>query len=106
MNKSPIKKFSKDNQPLKKRGKEAITKLKEAIGIDRMTATIEQIEENINYFIMHKDERIRLEATKAFVDYYKPKKKDISIEGNIGISLNVSLSGIDESKLKMMFTKK
>lgn len=105
MNKSPIKKFSKDHQPQKKRGKEAITKLKEAIGIDKMTATIEQIEENIDCFIRHKDEKIRFEATKAFVDFYKPKKKDVHLEGKIGISINVNLSGLDEEKLKMMFAQ-
>jgi len=105
MNKSPIKKFSKDHQPHKRRGKETITKLKEVIGIDRMTATIEQIEQNIDYYIRHKNEKIRFEATKAFVDYYKPKKKDVHLEGNIGVSLNINLTGIDEAKLKKMFAE-
>ena len=108
MNRKPKNKFSKDRQPENKkpRGKSAVTKLKEAIGIDKMMATIEQIEENIDCFIRHKDEKIRFEATKAFVDYYKPKKKDVHLEGNVGVSLNVNLTGIDEDKLKKMFNDK
>lgn len=106
MNKKPVHKFTKDHQPLKRRGKEPITKLKEAIGIDKTAQTIKQIERNINYFTNHKDEKMRLDATKAFADYYKPKKKDINIEGNIGVSVNVNLSGLDEKKLKKMFDDK
>lgn len=62
-----------------KRGKSKITLLKEAIGIDRTTKIVEQIEKNIYHFIHHKKEAIRLDATKAFADYYKPKKKDIEV---------------------------
>ena len=97
--------FTKTRQPKNKkpRGKSAVTKLKEAIGIDKTISTIEQIEKNIDEFVKHPDTKIRLDATKAFCDYYKPKKKDINIEGSVGVNMNINLTGIDEAKLKKTF---
>lgn len=70
-----------------KRGKLKITLLKEAIGIDRTTKIVEQIEKNIYYFIHHKDESTRLDATKAFTDYYKPRKREHSGEINSNVKV-------------------
>lgn len=66
------------------------TILKEAFGIDRANAIYEQIDKNIEEFTKHKDPKIRLEATKAFADYYKPRKKEsnLNIKGTINFVVN------------------
>lgn len=61
---------------LKKGVKHKETLLKEAIGVDRANAIHEQIEKNISEFVSHPNEKIRLDATKAFTDYYKPRKRE------------------------------
>lgn len=63
---------------LKKGKKHKSTLLKEAIGIDNLKTIENQIEANIKEFISSEDPKIRFEATKAFTDYYKPKKKELS----------------------------
>lgn len=62
-----------------KRGKLKITLLKEKMGVDNANLMLRQIEANIHYYINHNDEAMRFEATKAFADYYKPRKKDIEV---------------------------
>ncbi len=77
----------------KKGKKHKITLLKEKIGVDRTNLIIEQIEKNIEEFITHKDEKIRLDATKAFTDYYKARKREsnLNIKGNINFVVNKNL---------------
>lgn len=90
---------------IKVKGSIMIKNRKQKKAIVKTITTVEQLEKNINYFITHKDEKIRFEATKAFVDYFKPKKKDVHLEGNVGASININLSGLDEAKYKKMFVK-
>lgn len=82
---------------LKKGKKHKLTKLKEAIGIDRTNQIVAQIEKNIEEFINHKNEKIKLDATKAFTDYYKPRKKEsnINLKGEIKFIVNKNLVDSD-----------
>lgn len=72
---------------LKKGKKHKLTKLKDAIGIDRTNIIIAALDKNIEEFTTHPDPAIRLDASKAFLNYYKPKKIEHSgtFTGNINI---------------------
>lgn len=82
----------------KKGKKHKLTQLKEQIGVDRTQVIIEKIEQNIAEFIQHKDPKIRLDATKAFTDYYKPRKREHHghITGTIILSTNPKVLGQNE----------
>ena len=86
---------ARERGKLKKGVKHKETLLKEAIGIDRTTAIREQIEKNIDEFIHSTDAKIRMDATKAFTDYYKPRKKESTIEmkGTINLIVNSKIVG-------------
>lgn len=76
-----------------KRSRSKISLMIDAIGIDRTAQIVKQIEKNIYFFIHHKDPAIRLEATKAFTDYYKPRKKEHS--GETG-TVNINIIGLNK----------
>jgi len=76
---------------LSKKGKKhKLTKLKDKIGVDRTEKILGQIEKNIDEFVNHKDGKIRLDATKAFTDYYKPRKREHTgnFKGTIVLTTN------------------
>jgi hypothetical protein len=79
--------------------KKKLTKLKEAIGVDRTQLIIGKIEQNIEEFITHKDPKIRLDATKAFTDYYKPRKREHqgNLTGTIVLTTNAKV--LNQSEL-------
>jgi len=70
--------------------KHKLTQLKDAIGIDRTEAILSQIEKNIDEFLNHEDSKIRFDATKAFTDYYKPRKREHTgnFKGTIVLTTN------------------
>ena len=67
--------------------KHKLTLLKDAIGIDRTNTIIAALDKNIEEFTQHPDDKIRLDASKAFINYYKPKKIEHSgtFTGNINV---------------------
>lgn len=79
--------------------KHKLTLLKDAIGVDRTEAILDKIEENIEEFINHKDEKIRFDATKAFTDYYKPRKREHTGEfkGTIVLTTNPKILNNSEN---------
>lgn len=66
-----------------KRGKSKLNQLKDKIGVDRTNDILVKIEENINKAI--NDKKLWFEATKAFADYYKPRKRetDMKLKGTV-----------------------
>jgi hypothetical protein len=79
----------------KKGKKHKITLLKDAIGVDRTERILKNIERNIDEFIRSGDKRTRLLATKAFVDYYKPKRSvaEVNVKGTINFNVNSKIAG-------------
>jgi hypothetical protein len=55
------------------------TIIKEALGLDKTNLILSKIERNINKFIDSKDPKIALDATKAFTEYYKPKRSTAEV---------------------------
>ena len=84
----------------RKKGKRhKLSRLKQKIGKEAMEAVLEVIEENVIEFIEHENDAVRFEATKAFIEYYKPKKKEVNVKASGNISFNVNsniLSNSDE----------
>jgi len=63
---------------LKKGVKHKSTILKEAIGPEAVIDMAELAKKNMKEFMTTDDKKVRFEATKAFADYYMPKKKELS----------------------------
>lgn len=62
---------------LNRRGKKnRKTLIKEALGLEKTNLILEKLDQNIFEFIQHKNEKIRLDATKSFAEFYKPKKRE------------------------------
>lgn len=73
-----------------KRGKGKISRLKDAIGIDRTDQILKNIERNIDEFISSPNPKLRLDATRAFTEYYKPKKSISEVKFKGSVVFNVS----------------
>ena len=73
---------------IKKGQKQRKTQIKEALGIEKTGAILKKLDENIEEFINSSDKNTRLDATKAFLNYYKPRKLEHSgtFTGNINIT--------------------
>lgn len=80
---------------LKKGSKHKYTLLKEEIGIDRTARILENIERNIDEFIDSPDPKVRIEATRAFTEYYKPKRSTSEI--NLKTKVTVVFENIKEN---------
>ena len=82
----------------KKKGhKHKFTQLKEAIGIDRTARILENIERNIDEFIDSPDPKVRIEATRAFTEYYNHKRStsEIKFHGTITFSANPKIKKVE-----------
>ena len=79
-----------------KRGKAKLTQLKEQIGLDKTNQILNKIEENIEKAI--NDEKLWFDATKAFADYYKPRKSssELKFKGNIIFQANPKITDENE----------
>lgn len=77
-----------------KRGKARITQLRDAIGLERADQILKNIERNIDEFVNSPDKKLRFEATKAFTDYYKPKKSvsEVKFKGTVVFNVNEKLT--------------
>jgi|WetSurMetagenome_2_1015567.scaffolds.fasta_scaffold748735_2 hypothetical protein len=90
-----------------RRGKEKINLLKDAIGIDRTGQILKNIERNIDEFINSSSDILRLDATKAFCDYYKPKlsASTLKFKGDIKFSVNSEIADEEPEKNSQNITK-
>ena len=79
---------------VKKGRKHKLTILKETIGIDKTNAILAQLEHNVEEAVTHKDFRTRNLATRAFLEYYKPKRSTSEI--NLKTKVTVVFENIKE----------
>lgn len=86
----------------KKGKKHKVTLLKDAIGVDRTDQILKNIERNIDEFIKSDNEKLRLDATKAFTDYYKPRRSisEIKFKGDITLKINPKIAKMKKSSRK------
>ena len=77
-----------------KGGKKKLTRLKEAIGIDKTNLILAQLERNVEESINSNDPKIRHDATKAFMEYYKPKRS--TSEVNVKTKVTIVFENIKD----------
>ena len=80
---------------LKKGKKHLSTRIKAEICSITEDSMISQIERNMNEFLNSPDPKVRMEATKYFSEFWKPKKsvQDNRYSGQITFNVNPQLAG-------------